>query len=294
MPYDFEDPEMWEAATYALLPLSEEQWREPDRSGKLVLTVHRELTRYVLSCGGKDFSEAKVVELADRFSRNKREMVMEWVRLNLGELEDFFKRVESERGLARHPGTYYVEPRMIFRRCTGRVAPRVESIDRRRVEVGRREAEMERRRIARVQWRREEIMREFDQKLKTMDTRLRFYEQKAADDDEEWPKLSWRGQIPESLVSSSRKDSMNDLRAVEFKRRFARGEVVPAVSVDPVRFSEANEGDPCEPTAKRRKRSRGAGKVPASAKPVPRWAAEEDDAFDLQINLCSDELQYFP
>ena len=148
MLYEFDDPEMWEAATYALLPLSEEQWREPDRSGKLVLTVHKELEPYVLSCPGKSMTDAKVVELAGRFSRNKREMVMEWVRLNLGELPEFFQQVELEAGLARHPGTYYVEPRMIYRRCTGRPAPRVESIDRRRVAVGLREAEMEKRRIA--------------------------------------------------------------------------------------------------------------------------------------------------
>ena len=98
------------------------------------------------------------------------------------------------------------------------------------------------------------ILRESLQRLtatpKSMETRLWLYEQKAADTDEDWPNLSWRGQIPESMVSSSRKESMNDLRAVEFKRSFARGEVVPSVSVALVQSAEHNEGDPCEPTAK--------------------------------------------
>lgn len=292
MPFDCEDEEMWEAATYALVPLAEERWKIPDRSGKLLLVLHEDLKSRAISGPGSSVTSEGVHELACRFGRNKREMILEWVRLNLDDLTDYFGQVRDDPGLARFPGSCYVEGRMIFRRVIGRAAQRVPSIDERRVVVAKKEVRDVEGNINRLIEHRDEV----DKRLSVLHTRLHFYQQKAADRDDVWPTLSWRGQIPESAAqNSAAKFSRNDFRAFDFKEGCDRGDVVRRPQVDPVRWIEISEGNPCEPPKKKRKRSKG-GKALASSRkaPVPEaWVQEEEDFYDLQLRADSAELSGF-
>ena len=83
MPFDCEDEEMWEAATYALVPLAEERWKIPDRSGKLLLVLHEDLKSRAISGPGSSVTSEGAHELACRFGRNKREMILECISLQI-------------------------------------------------------------------------------------------------------------------------------------------------------------------------------------------------------------------
>ena len=129
MPYSVERREMWEAATYAVVPLSEEKWADPEHSRKLSLVVHPDLLHQTLQCTGDQITMALIEETSNRYGRNVREMIMEWVRMNLSDLIPFFLRVEEDPRLYAFHRSYYVEGRMIFWRCPGLPVPHIPSLD---------------------------------------------------------------------------------------------------------------------------------------------------------------------
>ena len=212
MPYDCSNREMWEAATYAVVPLDESRWSTPDQSRGLALVVHPDLLSQTMVCPGSHISHSLIERLSKRYKRIKREMVLEWVRVNLSDLSSYFKRVENDPKLAQFPGSYYVEGRMIFRRCTGQPAPRMPSLDERRKHVAFNDGRDELERIRKAKQLKENI----EKVIAVRELRYDHYAEVYADDDGHWSTLSWRGQLPGSKVELDDKYSRRDLRAVLF------------------------------------------------------------------------------
>ena len=309
MPYDFHNREMWECATYAMVPLDERRWSDPDGSRSLSLTVHQELMLQTLICPAHRISSVIIKEVAAKYQRNKREMVMEWVRMNLSNLLPYFKRVEKDPWLSRFPGSYYVEARMIYRRCTGKSAPRLASIDARRQEVALSDAQAELRGIERAR----EIIENAKKVIETRQLRYDYQAEKFADDDSHWSTLSWRGQLPDSKVELENKYSRNDLRALLFNEACDQDKVLDRKDVDLVLEEEYCERKPCEPLPKKRKHSSGTTATVTSLRPVPEWAVQrkpsppskvyvtgeweyvgdDEPDCDLQLDVRSDELDSF-
>ena len=308
MPHDFHNREMWECATYAVVPLEEKRWSAPDGSRGLSLAVHQDLMLQTLICPGARISSVLIRELAKKYQRNKREMVMEWIRLNLSDLLPYFKRVEKDPWLSRFAGSYYVEARMIFRRCTGKSAPRLASIDARRKEVALADAQVELDAIDRAK----QIVENAKKVIAVRELRYDYQAEKYADDDSHWSTISWRGQLPGSKVELENKYSRNDLRAIFFNEACDKDEVLDRKDVDLVLNEEYWERRHCEPLPKKRKHSEFKPATATSSQPVPEWAVErkhspsnkvyttgqwdyvgDQSDCDLELGIQSDELHSF-
>ena len=289
---------MWEAATYAVVPLVEERWTDPDRSQKLTLVIHPDLLSQSLVCTGDQITTKLIDETALKYKRNVREMLMEWIRMNLSYLLPFFMRVEEDPRLAAFPGSYYTEGRMIFRRCTGLSAPRVASLDAARKETALRNAQ--------VQWEKLEKIREarevLDRAEEKRKLRLQYHLEIADEDDGKVSTLSWRGQLPASRAESSKKASRHDLLAVAFNKACDREEILRPADVDLVLPEERFERPHSEPCAKKRKRSKKSKSSkkskPSSVTPTTAaigyvWDVEssEDDIDTLQVCLNDNEME---
>ena len=288
MPYDHTEREMWEAATYCQIPLSEEKWSDPDSTCKLTLVVHPEMMSQTLSCSGDQICNEIIAEVATKFCRNKRELVLEWVRTHLSDILSYFLRIEDDPLLARFTGSFYTEGRWIFRRCTGMTAPRVASIDDRRRNAAIKKAQIEREKMQKLRIAREEI----DRAMQMRALRLQYYEELEADDDEVCSTLSWRGQLPASRVKSCSKSSRNDLMAALFNEACDREEILQSKDVDLVLPEERHERPHSEPVAKKRKRSNST--TPAAAAVRTLWEVESDeDYYEMQLQANRTDMDLY-
>ena len=268
MPFEFNNREMWEAATYAVVPLDEGRWSVPDQSRGLTLTIHPDLMHQTLICPADRISSSVIEKLATRHRRIKREMVLEWVRVHLSELLPYFRCVENDPKLAKFPGSYYVEGRMIFKRCTGLPAPRVASLDERRRQVAFKDGREELERIRKAR----EFKERIEKIIAVREQRYEHYSEIYEDDDEHWSSLSWRGQLPGSKVELDDKYSRKDLRAIYFSEACDDDRVLDRRDVDLVVEEEYRERNPCEPVPKKRKQSHHQS-TPLS-RPLTEWEAE--------------------
>ena len=301
MPYDYRRREMWEAATYAVVPLSEEKWADPEQTRKLALVIHPDLLPQTLVCTGDQITMQLIDDTALKFGRNVREMLMEWIRMNLSALLPFFLRVEEDPRLSSFPGTYYVEGRMIFRRCTGLAAPRIASLDAARIKNARRDAQIQLEKLEKLQ----EARKVLDRAEEKRKLRLQFHLDILADDDNVVSTLSWRGQLPASRAESSNKGSRHDLLAVEFNKACDREEILRPADVDLVLSEELYERPHSEPCAKKRKKSKkskSSSKRSKSSADAPTTSAighvravesSEDEVGTLQVYLDDREMEFF-
>ena len=139
--------------------------------------------------------------------------------------------------------------------------------------------------------------------------RLQYHLEILADDDEAWPKLSWRGQLPASRAETNDKVSRRDLLAVDFNKACDREQILQPVEVDLVLTEERHERPHSEPCGKKRKRSKKSSKSsksksskksePSSEAPTARsigfvWDVEssEDEVDDLQMCLDDNERDF--
>lgn len=124
MPYDVDD-EMRECATYALPGLLQLDFKTPT-SIACGPTVHLDILHKTLhGIKAEEMNSQRVKDVAEDYNRIRRELTYEWVRLNLSEMEKFFKLIRNDRYYRNHIKSYYDELRMIYLRCTGTPAPKV-------------------------------------------------------------------------------------------------------------------------------------------------------------------------
>ena len=277
MPYEIDD-EMKEAATYTVAHLHTVSFRDATRVDR-GLVCHsdffRETLLYIIK-GGKLTSKV-LLEHAYAQERVARECLYEWVRLNLGEIENFLKIILNDRHYNKHLGTFYSEARQIYFRCTGSPAPRVAAVD----------AESKRRAAHELG-----KERDFAAALKTcLDARLKrvaYYSGIIADEDYLVPNLSWRGQVPPFIgkkkvgIKRSRTEYTPGEPAHEFEDPLR--EDLP----EDVQMLEFNE-DPSEGRFVSKKRKKGGpGGLGQAGGPAPLATQDEIEEFvSLRVQASS-------
>ena len=186
MPYEISD-EMKEAATYTVPHLHTVCFKEEAR-GNHGLVCHSDLhgeTLLTTILVGKDLSSAVVIPHARSNQRVAREVVYEWLRFNLEQVPSFFTIILKDRHYSKYLRTFYSEAREIYRRCTGKIAPRNKGID---AEIANRTAfalNKEKEHVA--------VLRLcLEARLK----RVTYYSEVLEDDDTSVPCITWRSQVP--------------------------------------------------------------------------------------------------
>ena len=245
MPYEI-TPEMCEAATYAVPGLSKIDWYVPTEV-VFGLALHPALApKSVAITPASELTMELIKEMRVSSKRIIREMIYEWARLNLDQLDDFFVRVPNHPHFSQWLGSYYREIRQIHKRVTGLPAKRVESIDAQIVKS-----------VKSKLINAEKACAFAEQQVKDHRTRVAFLRQSLLDDDTFTSVLTFRGQYPELTGRKvlAVKRSRVDAAAPEFSAEAP----IAGPNCSPARCMETNEyptpgRHPKAPKAKKRKK----------------------------------------
>ena len=209
MPYPV-DSEMREAATYAIAEVAA---RTLDYSVPTDiprgLTVHPDI-RYKTLHGTKlgDLTSKRIATHAENEKRLRREMTYETVRLDLSNVDDFFRVIRADRFYKKFMRSYYDEIRAIVLRCTGQLAPRIPWIERVLLESNKK--------LHRIQKDKIQLLRiELDERLDLAD----FLFDRMTLRDGQIMKQTWRGQVPKLSLTkppTKKKGSRTDYLPVEY------------------------------------------------------------------------------
>ena len=259
------------SAMYALPGLSSLDYTVPAMSSPQGLGVHPGLEHLMLS--GEDLSSEAVRKSAEVYERVRREVIYEWVRLNLNETQRFLDGLVGDAYYSQYIRSYLLETQMIFLRCTGQQPPDVPELSELVAAKSRSLAAEERKYVEQV----EEL-------LKRRKLRLKFFEFWGASAERKTvTSLSWRGEIPKVTPCTDRNrcpSYMDDFRPVAFYKEV--DEIVSSdAGIPPNSFTKSSSreydekrssDEPAGPS-KRQKTSK-------KMMPVPEWAVEEEKSYD--------------
>ena len=251
MPYEIDLP-MKCSVTYALPGLSALDYTIPVASSSCGLTLHPAIAHLTLQ--GTDVSSEAVRVLAEEHQRVRREVVYEWIRLNLAQTQRFIDTMAGDPYYLLHKGSYLLEPKMIYRRCTGVSGPDHKVLSHDLAAGARRHAFREHQEL-------ERLKRELPQREKRLEFFL-FWGY--GDRDTKFSPHSWRGNIPKVTPRSAptRLPSfLQDYEAGQAYREIEHRSVEPVAPVALAREvdePEIGEGPP-PPKKKRKGKKKGAG-----------------------------------
>lgn len=209
MPYPV-DAEMREAATYAVPEVAAGtlDYNEPTEV-PLGLTVHNEIKGKTLHGTELGSLSSKLIAThAENNGRIRREMTYETVRLDVGNVESFFKLIRGDRYYKKFMRSYYDEIRAIVQRCTGQLAPRIPWIERTLLESSKRLYNVQRDRI-------QALKIELDERMEL----AQYLFDRIHLEDGQIMTQTWRGQLPKLAItcpSTKKKGSRTDYNPVEY------------------------------------------------------------------------------
>ena len=285
MPYHI-NVRMRTAAAYGVPGLSGLDYSIPVDKHKSGLTVHPKLAHLIL---GEDLSSTAAAAIAEPYGRVRREMVYEWCRLNLGNIQKFLDCILEDDHWSQFKRSFLCETRMIFRRCTGQSPPDLPEVSKaqtaRSQYLWRKEQELMDRMKA-------EYKREY-QKRRVRRNFFRFWgsdEQKFAVDQN-----AWRGEIPRVCQLSERQDNtakrayLEDSRPSKFFKELKNEEGQIEVHYRG-RDREEEERRVSSSTPNPPKR-RKASPQPTDSKGVGFvWDVEDEYDLELETSICDEDL----
>ena len=264
------------SATYALPGLSQLDYTVGTALLSRGLGVHPDLRHLVLP--GENLSSQAVEMLARDYQRVRREVVYEWLRLNLGEVQRFVDQVGSDTYYSKWKGSYLLEMQMIVHRSTGTPGP-----DLSRTMVSSVVSRNKR-------WLDKEV-EELEKARQVVAQRQKRVEHFKFWGSDEWTKRfsshSWRGEIPRvapNRPSATRMPSfLEDFQPVEYM-----AERQTQVENDPEAYPVClrRERDEMEPQDRytQRPKKRKASAPAVSQDPVPIWQIEDNESFDMSVD----------
>ena len=204
------DPEKMEAALYGVSNVKSFDYGAPVNT-KYGLEVHPEILKHsVVKNNPFSIGYDEVLRVATLGKRIVRETVMEWVRFHVGQHQFVLSYLDSIQGdphYYSYLGSYYMEARMIYLRCTGEEAPRVDHIEEEMQARNAHSIQKETKKITELDADVEEIERKIqwlqielhEKRLARRDLleRVEFLEEQRPENKKRFPNKTWRGQLPE-------------------------------------------------------------------------------------------------
>ena len=274
------------AAAYGIPDLSKLDYSIPVDKADLGLTVHPELAHLML---GDDLSSSAAASIAKQFSRVRREMVYEWCRLNLGDIQKFLDCILKDKHWSEFKRSFLYEAQMIFRRCTAQTPPDLPQVAK------------ELTAHAHSLWMKEEkilkeMKAEFDKVYGERKARRDFFRHWGSEEQKfTFCKQSWRGEIPPATKLSETQDNevrrayLRDSRPSKFLREVRDEEGRIEVRYSSREEEERRLSNSAPNPPKRRKKS----PVPTDSKGVGFvWdiEAELDYELELETSICDEDL----
>ena len=231
------DPEKVEAAVFGISNVNSLDFNAPvaEPIKPFGLTVHPDLQPVSLaSASPTRLSSVEVRAVAERGKRIIRETVLEWVRLNVAnvvKIEIFMNMVHADPYYSLWTRSYYLESKNIYRRCTTANPPSIREDEwalKRRTEAAIRNEEAHikgvDKEIGKIESEIEELLKQVEEKRKLIEERRQvkqdrivrkeFLTKQLPSNQEPFPKMTWRGQMP-GITGQERthvKESRLDIR----------------------------------------------------------------------------------
>ena len=276
MPYEI-TLRMEASATYALHGLSSLDYTLPADSSSRGLGVHPALRHLVLT--GGDFGSEAVRRLAVQYKRVRREVVYEWLRLNLTEAQRFVDNVHLDFHYSRYRGSYLIEPQMIVRRCTNTWGPKLPFRAGYIYNRNRKWMHQE-----------EEALEKAKAVVAQREKRLAYFQFWGTGQSEKtlFCKESWRGEIPRLAPCSQRRPSyLDDYQPSDFLAEIDNQEEEEYVTCLP---HELNERAPGERTTRSSRKRRKVTSSATSKKPVAEYFLEDEYILDCNNDIKDSDL----
>ena len=273
------------SASYGISGLQALDFALPVARGQLGLQLHPALNHLVLK---DDLSSEAAAKIAVPYGRVRREMVYEWCRLNLDDIQKFLDIIMGDTYWSKYKRSYLLESQMIYRRCTACQPPDLPEVTQLLTEKSQRlwkEEEEIMRRMA------EKFERAYEERKKRRD----FFKYWGSDERKfSFSVKSWRGEVPRVTALTDTQEQEKRLAYLEDSepRMFFRELKHEKKRAAPdVRGREPNErlpGEIARPAKKRAKRD-----STFVQKPIPGPVWEEECELKLNNSITDSDLLGF-